>query len=628
MINIRNNTSFPYLVNNFIKSIKKDEKNFLLYHQQIVMEFVMKYINLRGILLFHEMGAGKTILAISLAELIFKHYPNYKKIFLVPKSLHDNIIENMKKINVDERMYTLISSNANNVVEQLKRKFYSLENTIILIDEAHNFFNSLSNGSENAVNIYELLMKAKEIKIILMSGTPIVNDPFEIGLLFNVLNGYTNINNNFSETLFPEYYNTFTSFISNRIDEELTKKKFMSRIVGLVSYYNYKELTTKDLDVPEKLERKIIKIPMSQDQYTLYSVLKKKEEETISRSRIVTELKYTKKNNVTSSYKINTRQICNMLYPEEAMHGVEHDYTKLPKYFYDKIETYSPKISEMYKIINSHKNQKGYIYSQFLDCGLYPFGEFLKTKGYTEFDINNTDIKNKTFSYITGEIDLELKSKILLVYNSPQNVNGDIINLLLMSSVAAQGISLNDIRFLIIMEPYWNQVKIDQIENRGVRINSHKNLKKEDRNIQPYIMISIIPVTKGKEKNNIIEESTDEIIYKEAIKKHDLNNKFLNLIKKSSIDCIVHYKDCFICKPTNTVLFSNKMEHDINRCEEYLEEKIKIKEIIINNEKYYYNNDNKIRIFKWNKILNSYEEIFANDPMFQLIYNKIKSLKK
>jgi len=67
--------------------------------------------------------------------------------------------------------------------------FIDLNGWIIIWDEFHNFLNSLANGSKNAVAFYDLCMNTKNIKIIALSGTHIINDPYELALGFNLLAG-------------------------------------------------------------------------------------------------------------------------------------------------------------------------------------------------------------------------------------------------------------------------------------------------------------------------------------------------------------------------------------------------------------------------------------------------------
>ena len=68
------------------------------------------------------------------------------------------------------------------------------DNSVVLIDEAHNFVSRIVNKIKkpNSISyvLYDYLMKATNAKIILLSGTPIINYPNEIGILYNILRGY------------------------------------------------------------------------------------------------------------------------------------------------------------------------------------------------------------------------------------------------------------------------------------------------------------------------------------------------------------------------------------------------------------------------------------------------------
>ena len=83
------------------------------------------------------------------------------------------------------------------------------DNAVVIIDEAHNLISRIVNkiskekeiatdrfGKKEKVHfsisliLYEMLMSAKNARIILLSGTPIINYPNEMGILFNILRGY------------------------------------------------------------------------------------------------------------------------------------------------------------------------------------------------------------------------------------------------------------------------------------------------------------------------------------------------------------------------------------------------------------------------------------------------------
>jgi len=84
------------------------------------------------------------------------------------------------------------------------------DNAVVIIDEAHNFISRIVNkiGKEKAVAtdtktgkkervsyslsmiLYEMLLSAQNARVVLLTGTPIINYPNEIGILYNILRGY------------------------------------------------------------------------------------------------------------------------------------------------------------------------------------------------------------------------------------------------------------------------------------------------------------------------------------------------------------------------------------------------------------------------------------------------------
>ena len=63
------------------------------------------------------------------------------------------------------------------------------DDSVIIIDEAHNLIGSVLNESSLKTRLYDLLYHAKNSKIVALSGTPIINKPQEIAYLMNLLRG-------------------------------------------------------------------------------------------------------------------------------------------------------------------------------------------------------------------------------------------------------------------------------------------------------------------------------------------------------------------------------------------------------------------------------------------------------
>lgn len=67
-------------------------------------------------------------------------------------------------------------------------------NKVIIVDEAHNLVsrivNKINKPESLSYKLYDYLMSAENCKIVLLTGTPIINYPNEIGIMFNILRGY------------------------------------------------------------------------------------------------------------------------------------------------------------------------------------------------------------------------------------------------------------------------------------------------------------------------------------------------------------------------------------------------------------------------------------------------------
>ena len=99
------------------------------------------------------------------------------------------------------------------------------DNNIIIIDEVHNFISRVINGSKIAERIYSLLMEAKKCKLLCLSGTPIINKPYEIALLLNLLKGRISI-----------YELSTKQDIDEEKLEEITKKLKDNKYIDFFNY--------------------------------------------------------------------------------------------------------------------------------------------------------------------------------------------------------------------------------------------------------------------------------------------------------------------------------------------------------------------------------------------------------
>lgn len=239
-------------------------------------------------------------------------------------------------------------------------------------------------------------------------------------------------------------------------------------------------------------------------------------------------------------------------------------------------ENYSPKFAQMLEDINTSPGSV-LVYSQFRVVeGLGIFKEILNKHGYIEINV----VKNDEYGYILEDPDVfdeKYDNKRYVVFNSDREktnilmniFNGDFANIpdtiknslpnkgegleqrygklvrvMMITQSGAEGISLKNVRRVLITEYFWNSVRIDQVIGRAVRTCSHMGLPVEDRNVGVYKYIMRFTkdqlITNPTLKIKDSELSTDEHIYDKANKKEELIKKFLDMLKSSSIDCVIH----------------------------------------------------------------------------------------
>jgi hypothetical protein len=110
-----------------------------------------------------------------------------------------------------------------------------------------------------------------------------------------------------------------------------------------------------------------------------------------------------------------------------------------------------------------------------------------------------------------------------------------------------------NVRQIHVLDPYWNEVRIEQLIGRGVRLCSHKNLPMEDRKVDIYRY----KVVRANEK-----KTTDEEVEELAKSKQTLIDSFLKSIKETAVDCELFKSHNMIEESYNCFQFNEKSLFD------------------------------------------------------------------
>ena len=591
-------------------------------YQEFVQQFMRYDSPYRGILVYHGLGTGKTRTSIEIYNLLYNFSDKWNVFVLLPKALIDTWKNEMdqyvtKDKNFANRKQNFVFINYDSpyankqFLKIVKDKYQNRKKSLFFIDEAHNFIsNVLSNiqtKKRRAWDIYDEIMRHKKnnkyARVICLSATPAINQPFELSLLFNLLR----------ENSLPNKENEFNFLFQNEMTNPILKPEsknlFQRRIMGLVSYYagatRDKYATQINININLKMP------PYQNDIYNIIeSVEQQRDKFSEKIKRYGKKINYMSASAMNNMYRVQTRLACNIVFPrinnkinaetrprpkqfrisegelerliankQEANEIFDkkkfsrkllHDYEnalesymktiekywinmkddlfdqdikniinigvdKLESFFFDnKIKSKllnslyqsSPKITHIvFQIIASPGPVE--VFSNFYKMeGIQSIKMYLKIFGFNLYKKEN----KKQFSFLeySGRLDNQQREQNRRVFNQDVNFKGDIIKVILISPVGTQGISLQNVRQVHILEPYWHEVRIKQVIGRAIRQCSHRHWALKDRNVKVFRYFMVRSDNK---------ESADQFVDYVSKRKDNLINSFLLAMKEVAIDC-------------------------------------------------------------------------------------------
>lgn len=286
----------------------------------------------KNMLLYLGLGSGKTSSAINIYNVLYNASPGINVFLLIKATLREStwLPELQKWLQEEEKSYRMAniifvsydSPIADKAFLDAVKNSDSSKRNMYIIDEAHNFIRNVysnlsSKQGRRAQTIYEhIIQDQKEnegTRVLLLSGSPAINSPYELALLFNLLR----------PGIFPKSESQFNQeFISTSTYRTLNPSKknlFQRRIMGLVSYYLG---ATPDVFATKKVE--YIDVEMDKYQDEIYTFFENMEEQMARKKK--------GKTSSSETYKSYTRQACNFVFPLMGQ-GISGEHRPRPRGF-------------------------------------------------------------------------------------------------------------------------------------------------------------------------------------------------------------------------------------------------------------------------------------------------------
>ena len=549
-------------------------KGDLYNHQKIIQRFLSSHTLNDCLLLVWEMGVGKTCGALAVIEnlrntfkgaLIITKGPGIERNFIndllykcAPQKYRDalatstdikdtekSLINNDIKKFYSFETYHFFDNLAKMGPVEYQRTVEEYSQYAIVIDEIHNI--RLNKKAQKYKQAHRFLHDVKNCKKIIMSGTPMKDDPDEIAAILNLLLPLDNqlpLEDEFKEKFLVLRDGIY--FIKN--DEVKTELK--SYMKGIVSY-----LKTMPSLVQKRFEGetigtlkflKVVPAKMSDFQNKAYAkayALDSKKDEPSEQGRTY------------ESFFKNSKQATLFVYPDGSFGsegfkkylGDERKlnlFTSLSKMggsnnLLENIRTCSCIYGSILEMITQpfYKSRVHFIYNNLVDgSGCIVLSKLFNLMGYSRITGKEVGVlpPKRRYALLTGKTtDPKLTQKILKIFNSPENMNGNLIHCIIGSDVVMEGFNFKNIQDISITTPYWNYSETAQAFSRGLRLNSHNDLiqagQVPDVRIYQYVAIPKV------------DPSIDLHLYELSETKDISTKQIERLVKESAFDCGLFY---------------------------------------------------------------------------------------
>ena len=627
--------------------------------QYILPNFISPATPYKGVLLMHGVGSGKTATAIRIAEQFkdqVKKYntkiyvvvpgpntkENVKKEFIVATG--DTYIKNkeeLEQMNKEEvehekgqavmnalQYYKILSYKTfyrkvlgekiaeKKIVNNTKiktsyrktaegeyereivlDKIQNMDNSILIIDEAHNM---ATNDNSYGDALREIIKKSENLRIILLTATPMINLADEIVNLLNFIRPKDDM---------IERDKIFTSDKNYKLSIKPGGLEYLkNKARGYVSFYRgsipYTFATRVDKgELPEgMLFTPVVKCFMEDFQYKYYMESTKNVDDTLEKgataaANFVFPIMNNEGTDIIGGYSTEgvTKLLSQLLTngnklrklinkslfkgklneTEEKFFIYEGDDKKITGKFLELqyLKQFSIKyyrlIRRLEKLVDGYKGSgTAFIYSNLVKAGgIELFAETLIQNGYLEYKEDSIyNIKDNTIDYKTGleynefkkkhnindfkpavfimvtggteegaEDIPEIKQKIVReVFNSIDNVDGKHIKFLLGSRVMNEGVTLKNVRETHIIDSFYNIPKMEQVIGRAIRMCVHKDSINDNNKFPKVYIYRYVVAINDRDKNEL---SVDETLYQKAEIKYLTVKEIERALKEIALDC-------------------------------------------------------------------------------------------
>ena len=470
-------------------------------------------------------------------------------------------------------------------------KIKHMNNSLLIIDEAHQI-----TGNSYGESVMEIIKKSINLKVVLLSATPMKNKADDI---VDMLNFIRPINDPIKRDM------VFSSkTLITEIEFKPGGKEYLEKMAsGYVSHYRganpltFAKRIEKGTKPKSFLFTNIVRCKMLFFQKKVYEqalVKSIEDEDTLNRklqsaaNMVLPVMDANKKNiiglhgtegitTITEQIKNNHTQLCHLLnqyffkskYPNPKELVYLNNQNRLTGKIFTLaiLKLFSIKFYKALKKINRNINKEAgtiFVNSNLVVSGANLFHEILIQNGYLEYMENDTyNITDNTICYMCGkrhrdhddnthefhpatfmvmtgqneedEIPEQKYNIIQNVFNNIDNRFGKFLKIIVGTKVMHEGVNLSNVKQVHILDFFWNLGRNEQIVGRAIRHCRHYNIMSRTN---PFPQVAEYKYVVSNKNDTLTPE---EIAYQKAEKKYIMIKEIERLLKTIAIDCPLNH---------------------------------------------------------------------------------------
>lgn len=526
--------------------------------QTVVRRFLAPGTPYNSLLLYHSLGQGKSCSAIQIAHQFAR--PDQRALVLAPRALTANFGKEVYDVNRPKEMQCVarpvalkrrldakrlvdaeyqvmgffefvnfmrsLMPDSQDAAVYRERVNKAFSGRVIIIDEVHNIRDDEVSEKLLPPLLRDMVSMAENIKLIVMSATPMFNRANEVVDIINLLRLADGRDAIEESTVFDP-----------KTGDLINADALAAACRGYVSYVKGVDMSEFPTRVAPQLPAKT-RCAQTVNPFIVCSQMTKTHEAACMAGKRL------------SGNMMILLQQSNIMFPgntslDSAMRRVNRTQfaypdPKQPPFLSAQhgLGAIAPKLQTVVTAL-TEGDGISLVYSFFLEHGLIPLAIALEHAGFTRAFgtpmLANSSVKQQAArgSYVLLSSETRDLPAIIAAANDPANYRGERIRVILGTSVISEGIDLKCVRAVHVLEPWFHNNKIEQVIGRAVRRRSHVLLPPKERTVQ--IFLHAATFSKG--------DSPDMYLYRLAAEKQRVIDQVEIILRDNAVDKVLFSED-------------------------------------------------------------------------------------